>query len=65
MRTVVPIDELIAERDEWGRRMALAAERWVNAKAAGVDTRELDEEQARCEREWRALDRRIRRRKQR
>jgi len=62
MRTAVPIDDLIAERDEWARRMAVAAERWVAARAAGVDTRELDEEQARCEREWRKLDRRIRRR---
>lgn len=62
MRVSVPIDDLIAERDEYGRRMANAAERWVAAKAAGADTRELDEEQARWEREWRRMDRRIRRR---
>jgi hypothetical protein len=62
VKTVVPIADLVLERDEWARWMAVAAERWVAAKAAGVDTRELDQEQARCEREWRRLDRRIRRR---
>lgn len=55
------IRSLAAERDEWGRRMAQLAERWVRARAAGVSTTEIDREMANADRHWRRLDRRIRR----
>lgn len=63
MKTLVPIEDLEIEKRAWGERMARAAERWVAARAAGMDTSELDEEQRLCERNWRRLERRIRKRK--
>ena len=63
MKLLVSIEDLEAEKKAWGERMARAAERWVAARAAGADTSEIDEEQRLCERNWRRLERRIRRRK--
>lgn len=63
MRTLVSITDLQVELAEWERRLCVAAERWVEARAAGVDTSHLEAEQQRCERNVRRLERRIRRRR--
>lgn len=63
MKTIVPIADLQLELEEWQQRLCRAAEQWVHARAAGLDTRLYDDEQKRCEREVRKLERRIRRRK--
>ena len=62
MKTAVPIADLRLELEAWQSRLCRAAERWVHAHAAGLDTSELDAEQRRCEREVRRLERRIKRR---
>ncbi len=44
------------------RRLAVAAERWVYLKTAGLDTSQEDEQMREAERQSRRLERRIRRR---
>lgn len=63
MGRLVPLEDLELERQEWGRAMARAAERWVEAHAAGVDTTHIEVEQQKAERNWRRLTRRIERRR--
>lgn len=58
------LDDLQLLREEWGRRLSAAAERWVQARYRGVpdDVIEGLAEQMRvADREWRRYDRRIRR----
>lgn len=63
MKTAVPLDELKLELADARQRMNLAAERWVEARAAGLDTRVYDDEQKRAARDVRRLERRINRRR--
>jgi hypothetical protein len=59
----VPIRELERQRQEWLSRLAVAAERWVQAKSAGLDAEHYARAMRDAERHTRRLERRIKRRR--
>jgi hypothetical protein len=61
--TTPPLEDLEAERQEWLHRLAVAAERWVNAQTAGQDAEHYVRAMRDAERNSRRLERRIKRRK--
>jgi hypothetical protein len=59
----VPLDGLRAELDEWMRRLDVAAECWLTARAAGLDTDQSERAIREAQEHTRRLERRIARRK--
>lgn len=57
-----PVDDLKAELEQWFRELALAAERWVQARTAGQPTEAYDRRMREAERHTRRLERAIKRR---
>lgn len=63
IRRIVPLDELRADHEKWMQALSQAAERWVNARAAGLPTDVYDRQMEEAERNTRRLERRIKRRR--
>jgi hypothetical protein len=59
---VTDVDELRAQHEETVRRLAIASERWVQARALGQSTAKLDIEMRLADRRAQRLERQIRRR---